>query len=270
MIKKLRVVFTLALCALLLLGACTTTVGGRGVGLVRGNGNVVAREFTLDVPDFAPPEQGERWDTLHFSVLDLNMHHRNFGNNRSNVLIFDESLGNTVVITTDENLHDEFNVTAEGSRFRLSGRGARMVPTQLTIETGLPFTHLDINGAWNITYRHTGVPHADIRIAGAANGDFAFGQLQSDLRIQVDGAGSITLQGKGPRLRIELNGAGSLRAFDFIADAADVTTNGAGSAEVHAVHRLDADINGVGNITYDGNPGEGRRNVSGIGRIRAR
>jgi len=88
--------------------------------------------------------------------------------------------------------------------------------------------------------------------------------------VVMDGVGTITLRGEGPSALFSTNGVGNIRAFDFIAETVDVTTNGVGNAEVHATVRLDAHSNGVGNITYDGNPTEGRQTAAGIGRIRAR
>jgi hypothetical protein len=46
-----------------------------------------------------------------------------------------------------------------------------------------------------------------------------------------------------------------------------VTVTGAGHVNVYATRRLDATVSGVGQITYDGDPPEVNRKVSGIGSI---
>jgi len=260
----------LALCLVFALGGCSIGFGGINIGLrtVRGNRNVVEQVFHFTPPAFEPPEEGEVWDMFSLTVLNINFSLR--GNTRTRIVV-DETLGNTIVIATDENLMQEFAATPmpDGGGLTITGwQGRRLAPSEFTITTGVPITHLQVEGAWNISYNHTGTPYAQITINGAVNGDFNFGTLDS-LNVQVNGAGDIDLRGETPSVLLEVNGASSIHAFDLIAETAEVTVNGAGSAELTATERLDATINGVGNITFDGSPTVNRQ-INGIGRIQAR
>ena len=83
----------------------------------------------------------------------------------------------------------------------------------------------------------------------------------------LNGVGSCTLFGKGNKLEISVNGVGSVDAQNLIAENVIASLNGVGSAKVYAVRSLDASANGIGGLTYYGNPKELNLNNSGLGGI---
>ena len=68
------------------------------------------------------------------------------------------------------------------------------------------------------------------------------------------GVGSCTLRGKVNNFIMNMNGVGSVNAKDLIAHIVDANVNGVGSAEVYAIDSLHAAVNGIGGLTYYGNP----------------
>jgi hypothetical protein len=107
----------------------------------------------------------------------------------------------------------------------------------------------------------------DVEILGA--GDIVTtGLIQCDtLKCRIEGAGNISLEGNAGVQTIIIDGAGNIDNFDLICSRCTVTINGTGNCEVNVTQRLDATINGVGNIVYEGNPSDVNRSVNGIGRI---
>ena len=81
----------------------------------------------------------------------------------------------------------------------------------------------------------------------------------------INGAGSIDLKGNCDKLRCTINGAGSMDLRDFKAKEARAELNGAGKCSVFATDRVYGIVNGVGVITYYGNPGQVNSHLSGIG-----
>ena len=81
------------------------------------------------------------------------------------------------------------------------------------------------------------------------------------------GVGSCTLSGKVNNLLLEMNGVGSIDAKELIANIVDVNVNGIGSAEVYAIDSLYAAVNGIGSLTYYGNPKKQLLNNSFLGSI---
>ena len=68
------------------------------------------------------------------------------------------------------------------------------------------------------------------------------------------GVGSCTLTGKVNNFTMNMNGVGSVNAKGLIANIVDANVNGVGSAEVYAIDSLHASVNGIGGLTYYGNP----------------
>ena len=88
------------------------------------------------------------------------------------------------------------------------------------------------------------------------------------LKVQLSGAGLITLEGEAEKQEVNLTGAGSYETFDLESSFCEISISGIGGAEVNVTQRLEARISGMGGIEYMGSPQEIRREVSGIGKIK--
>jgi len=88
-----------------------------------------------------------------------------------------------------------------------------------------------------------------------------------ELTIKGSGAGSFNLSGEVETLNAELSGAVNLRADDLVANEVFVEISGASDADVYAKDELHAEISGVGNIEYSGNPKVLKKSISGLGSI---
>lgn len=75
-----------------------------------------------------------------------------------------------------------------------------------------------------------------------------------EVRFSLDGAADISLAGAADSLSGVINGAGDVDAEHLTVSSADITVNGAGAAELSVTDVLQAEINGLGSITYRGNP----------------
>jgi hypothetical protein len=67
--------------------------------------------------------------------------------------------------------------------------------------------------------------------------------------------------GKTGLFELELAGAGTIDAKSLVSEKAEVEISGAGTAEVSVTEELFADIDGVGTLTYYGDPV--LKNISG-------
>jgi hypothetical protein len=106
----------------------------------------------------------------------------------------------------------------------------------------------------------------DLRMDGAGMMDI---KVRTDfLKVSLSGAGIVKLAGEAGRQELNLSGAGSLKAFDLTSKSCKVVVSGLGGAEIYVTEDLDASIEGVGGIKYDGNPANIRTEVNGLGKIR--
>ena len=85
--------------------------------------------------------------------------------------------------------------------------------------------------------------------------------------VDVSGAGSVEARGTTGKLTINISGATDVITKDLKAKKVEIDVSGASNAEVFASEELRADVSGVGNITYHGNPSVVDQNVSGVGSI---
>ena len=87
--------------------------------------------------------------------------------------------------------------------------------------------------------------------------------------VNYRGAGSLQMNGRVGHLRLNAEGVGEVEAKDLVAQDADVTFRGIGEVSVHAKNKLNATVQGLGNLTYYGQPRSVSRSVSGIGNVTA-
>ena len=85
--------------------------------------------------------------------------------------------------------------------------------------------------------------------------------------LTVEGAGSVTITGIVDALTLEVDGAGSIDALGLEAKSVDVSLNGAGSVETHAVEKLNVSLAGIGSVHYKGDP-QITKSISGLGSVK--
>jgi len=176
------------------------------------------------------------------------------GRNWSGKIVIDESLRNEVVLSTDRNILNTINITVDDERIMVRGdRDFRYDSTEFEIRIGAKVNDFAIDGAFELQMDVPSVTEFSGTINGAVDGNMAFGQLDR-FSLNINGAGTISIKGESERSAIVINGAGEIRAFDFRTENTDITINGTGTGNVYAANALHVSINGVGNVTYDGNP----------------
>ena len=86
--------------------------------------------------------------------------------------------------------------------------------------------------------------------------------------VESKGASQISLDGNVDRLLVDMTGASQLAADGLQAKTAEISTTGAGDAEVAVTDTLKVVITGAGKVTYSGNPPTIKKQITGAGSIR--
>jgi hypothetical protein len=89
------------------------------------------------------------------------------------------------------------------------------------------------------------------------------------LKVDVSGAGRVTLSGQAEKSDVRLSGVGSYDGSKLATRSTRVNVSGVGSAIVEASDALDATTSGVGSIEYIGDP-KVTKSVSGVGSVHKR
>jgi hypothetical protein len=86
--------------------------------------------------------------------------------------------------------------------------------------------------------------------------------------LEATGASEVVLDGSVDRLLVDMTGASQLAADELKAKTAEISTTGAGDAEVAVSDSLKVVITGAGKVTYSGNPPTIKKQITGAGSIR--
>jgi len=106
---------------------------------------------------------------------------------------------------------------------------------------------------------------ADARIRGAVK--LTAKQLTGPkFALEASGASHVSLDGNIDELLADMTGASKLEASGLQTRAAEISTTGAGDAEVAAAQSLKVAITGAGKVTYSGNP-KIKKHITGAGSI---
>ena len=153
-----------------------------------------------------------------------------------------------VRITTDENLLPYIENDVSGDTLRLRTRehiwpthGIKVVISSPTRAGGR------IRGAVKLTAKELTGP------------SFA---------LESKGASDVSLDGNIDRLLVDMTGASQLAAAKLQVKIAEISTTGAGDAEVAVTDTLEVVITGAGKVTYSGNPPTIKKQITGAGSIR--
>jgi hypothetical protein len=114
------------------------------------------------------------------------------------------------------------------------------------------------------------VPNMEsIKAAGAGTLDIA--EVKNEkFMVQTSGAATLTASGETKNLEIHNAGAGKIDTDNLHAQKAKVDISGAARVDVNASEQLDANVSGVGRVSYSGNPKTVNKNVSGMGVVSAK
>lgn len=156
----------------------------------------------------------------------------------------------SIEVTLDDNLFDNLEIGVKGDVLRIGWDDdcdpSRKTRTVITMPS---LTKMMINGA------------GDVEIEGFDGGSFDY---------TLRGAGDLKASGNLDDLEISLHGAGDVEFRDVQAKHVDVTVAGVGDVEVTATESIKAVVNGVGDISFWGDPDKERTSVHGIGDIKKR
>jgi hypothetical protein len=87
--------------------------------------------------------------------------------------------------------------------------------------------------------------------------------------IGFQGAGKLVANGNVKLLKLQAQGVGNVDTKGLKAQRADVSFEGIGAVDVYASERLDAVVQGMGSLTYYGNPKVVNKTVEGVGSVKA-
>jgi Putative auto-transporter adhesin, head GIN domain len=175
-----------------------------------------------------------------------------------------------VRVEGDENLLQYIEVSQEGDKIIVRDRpGYNLAPTNdMRIYITSPvYNDIEVSGASDIIGQMKIVNPENLELRASGAGDIKMEVDAPKLTADISGSGSIDLKGQTKDVDLGLSGAGHAHCYELLAESTKVDISGAGSAEVYASVKLDAEVSGAGSVSYKGNAETVIQHVSGVGSI---
>jgi hypothetical protein len=187
--------------------------------------------------------------------------------------------GNGHIKTEERSIGAFANVDTSGA-FEIEWQNAEPAVRITTDENLLPYVETRVSGdtLYLSTREHVWPTHGikvalssptrtGARTRGAVK--LIVNQLKgSTFALKSKGASEVFLDGNIDRLFVDMTGASQLAANRLQTKTAEISTTGAGDADVTVTDTLKVAITGAGKVTYSGNPTTIQKNITGAGSIR--
>lgn len=108
--------------------------------------------------------------------------------------------------------------------------------------------------------------NVDVRLGGVGGMTVDAGS-SDNVELRLNGAGRIEMTGQTKQLHASLGGVGSLDAQQLRAETIDVNMTGLGSASVYAKNSASLKLTGLGSATVYGNPAKRNASARGLGSV---
>jgi hypothetical protein len=164
-------------------------------------------------------------------------------------LLIDQD-GDLLTLSMEENLGDNFFDKNE-LRINLSLKDLK---------------ELKYDGVGNVKTKGT-FKVGDVRLIGSGVGNLELDLDAQQIDADFDMVGNINLQGKANQAFFTNNGVGNLDASKLIVKDMEINSSGIGNVEVHCTGDLSLVVDGIGKVSYSGNPRILKKEVSGIGKV---
>jgi len=187
--------------------------------------------------------------------------------------------GNGHIKTEDRTVSAFVNLDAGGA-FEIEWQNGSPALRITTDENLLPYVENNVSGdTLHLRTREHVWPTHGIKVV-ISSPTRAGGKIRGAVKLTVKqlsgaifaleskGASEVVLDGSIDQLLVDMTGASQLSAAGLQAKTAEISTTGAGDAEVAVTDTLKVVITGAGKVTYSGNPPTIKKQITGAGTIR--
>ncbi len=173
------------------------------------------------------------------------------------------------VIETDKNLLPYIVVKTVDGQLLLSWRKDISISksTKMRIDVSLKdLKQLDIEGIGKVeTVGAINVDELNLNISGVGKTKL---ELNTDkLVANINAVGAVDLSGRAENASLDIEGVGKVSAEDLVCKRLVLENSGVGKVSVHATQFLHIDSDGIGKVSYTGNPEIKEITANGIGKV---
>jgi hypothetical protein len=243
-----RLMLALVAIGAMLTSACTISVDGKSISVVRGSGIVVSEA-----------RQVSGFNAVSFSGMGE--------------IVITQGQSESLTVEAEDNILPQIKTEIRNGTLSIGFKREKwqdwVNPTK-PIKFSLSvkdLSSIESSGLGNVQASGLKAGKFTLKLTGAGNLKIEHLDCTS-VSSTLAGAGSIELSGTTVDQTASLSGLGSYRAGDLASDKAKVTVSGAGSATVWPSESLEVTISGAGSINYYGSPSV-QKTITGVGSVKS-
>lgn len=107
----------------------------------------------------------------------------------------------------------------------------------------------------------------DLSLKGNGVGNISLNFEAKKIDAEFNMMGNLTLKGSAEEITISNEGIGNIEASGLEAQNMTLTSSGIGRVAVHCTGDLSITVNGIGTVSYTGNPNVLKEEINGIGKV---
>lgn len=142
----------------------------------------------------------------------------------------------------------------------------KLNPTMKLYVTMKNIEELQVNGGGKIIAENS-IATGNLKLAVNGNGSMDIDLKGDIMKAEVTGSGNIALRGYATSLEALISGAGTINAFNCPMDNAKVKVSGSGICELNVTNTIDAIVAGSGLVKHKGNTKNAQKKVYGTGSV---
>jgi hypothetical protein len=142
----------------------------------------------------------------------------------------------------------------------------KLNPTMKLYVTMKNIEDLQVNGGGKIIAENS-LATSNIKLAVNGNGSMDIDLKGDAVKADVTGSGSIALRGYATSLDALISGAGTINGYNCPMDQAKVRVSGSGICELNVSNTIDAVVAGSGTVKHKGNTKNAQKKVYGSGSV---
>jgi hypothetical protein len=174
-----------------------------------------------------------------------------------------------VKLEGDENILQYIEVIQDGDRITIQTKeGYNLSPSgDLNVYVTSPtYKSIEVSGSSDIIGQNKITSNDELSLEASGAGEIKMELDAPKVTAGISGSGSIDLKGQTKDFSVDLTGAAHANCYELLTENTTVTISGAGSAQVYASVKLNAEVSGAGNVHYKGNASVSQ-SISGAGSV---
>lgn len=168
-----------------------------------------------------------------------------------------------------DNLVELVKVDIKDHTLSIGTQKKKIRKTDLKIRISSPtLQRVNTHGVGNFNIKNR-LEATNLTIVSDSVGDIKIDDITcAKLDIRAEGVGNVSVKGKAENVNLLAQGVGNIGAAGLESDSVTATSEGVGNISCYAKQLINANANGVGNISYRGNPANKELKKNGIGVIK--